>query len=209
MTDKDDCSGPLHDELANDPFEVLELAAADVTMGAQGLLERAVMSRKDMTQRELAEALKVTEGRVSQVLGGEGISNLALLGRYMRALGYEIELTARPANGSVPQINEVSRPAARPGRVLEPAARPERETRPTATSVHVYKQIFASSLGVYTGVSLVDCSEDLGKLTPMGMAKIAGKYELTPSGKEIFTTPVVEVSHEDVFEPEHVTAGRS
>ena len=73
-------------------------------MKSQGLLERAILKRPDISQAKLAGRLGVTNGRVSQVVNGDGIKNLALLARYMRALGYEIEVTARPVEAGVPQL---------------------------------------------------------------------------------------------------------
>jgi transcriptional regulator with XRE-family HTH domain len=108
-TEQDEFETSLYDEFLRNPREALELAAAEVTMKAQGLLEQATLQRPDITQADLAGRLGVTDGRVSQVVNGDGIKNLALLARYMRALGYEIEMFARPVEAGAQELTQSHR----------------------------------------------------------------------------------------------------
>ena len=85
---------------AQTPEGARELAAAEVMVKASTLLWKA-FEQSGMTQRELAEALEVTEGRVSQVLHGDGNIRLSTLARYLRVTGYLAKLEAVPADSSV------------------------------------------------------------------------------------------------------------
>jgi len=49
-----------------------------------------------MDQKELASKIGVSEGRVSQVLNGDGNLRTAAIARYLRALGYKATLSAQP-----------------------------------------------------------------------------------------------------------------
>lgn len=91
------------------PEGARELAAAQVMVKATTLLWKA-FERSGLSQRELAEALDVSEGRVSQVLHGDGNVRLSTLARYLRATGYLAQLDAVPADSSVPPLrSRVSR----------------------------------------------------------------------------------------------------
>lgn len=74
----------------------LGLAAARLAVETAQLLTTAFAARKDIDQKALAEIVGVSEGRVSQVLHGDGNVHVATLARYLAALGYEADLTARP-----------------------------------------------------------------------------------------------------------------
>lgn len=80
-------------ELEADPGHNLELAAARAEVRVAGLLRRA-FEASAMSQRDLAERVGVTEGRVSQVLNSEGNLRVTTIARYLRALGYSFELYA-------------------------------------------------------------------------------------------------------------------
>lgn len=73
----------------------LGLAAARLAVETAQLLKAAFAARKDIDQKELARIIGVSEGRVSQVLHGDGNVHVATLARYLTAMGYEAELTAR------------------------------------------------------------------------------------------------------------------
>ncbi len=85
---------------ASTPEGARELAAAEVMVRASTLLWRA-FEQSGLSQRELADSLGVTEGRVSQILHGDGNVRLSTLARYLRATGYLTKLEAVPASGSV------------------------------------------------------------------------------------------------------------
>ena len=74
----------------------LGMAAAKLALEAARLLSLAFSARKDLDQKKLAEMIGVSEGRISQILNGDGNVHIATLARYMNAMGYEIELLAKP-----------------------------------------------------------------------------------------------------------------
>lgn len=80
-----------------------EMAAARLELRAATLLGLA-HDASGKSQKELADLLGVTEGRVSQVLGGPGDLRLSTLARYLRALGYMPELEVSPASPDLPEI---------------------------------------------------------------------------------------------------------
>jgi len=79
-----------------------------------GLLNEA-LAVSGRTQVEIAEALGVTAGRVSQVFSGEGNIRISTLARYLRAMGYSLELNARPVVGNLARIGGSRRKRSRPG----------------------------------------------------------------------------------------------
>ncbi|MFJ6374152.1 helix-turn-helix domain-containing protein [Pseudarthrobacter oxydans] len=68
------------------------------------MLAVAFSTRSDIDQKDLAKLVGVTEGRVSQVLHGDGNVHIGTLGRYMAALGYELELSAKVLDPKVPPL---------------------------------------------------------------------------------------------------------
>lgn len=99
----------LVERVDEDPERNLELAAARAEIRAIHLLRRA-FEASGMTQKNLAERVGVTEGRVSQVLHSEGNLRVTTIARYLRALGYRFELNAKPAEEGVrPLRQRVSR----------------------------------------------------------------------------------------------------
>ncbi|MCX2965610.1 helix-turn-helix domain-containing protein [Gordonia aquimaris] len=95
MTDR---NSSLYDEVAATDVGAQSLAAADLAGQVMRLLEQAVREA-GVDQKTLASRLGVTEGRVSQVLNGDGNLRVAAVGRYLRALGYEVTLSAKPVDG--------------------------------------------------------------------------------------------------------------
>lgn len=96
-----------------------EVEATDA--GAQGLaaaklagevnrLLHAALAASNLEQKDLADKIGVTQGRVSQVLNGDGNVRIAALARYLRALGYEAEITLKPVDAGVPEIASSRRP---------------------------------------------------------------------------------------------------
>ncbi|OBK30141.1 hypothetical protein A5659_03615 [Mycobacterium sp. 1165196.3] len=86
------------------------LAAADLA-GQVSRVLHAALAASGMDQKDLAEKLGVTQGRVSQVLNGDGNLRIAAVARYLRALGYEATIAARPVEGGPTEL-----PARRPPR---------------------------------------------------------------------------------------------
>ncbi|KJL18828.1 helix-turn-helix protein [Microbacterium azadirachtae] len=88
---------------AQTPEGARELAAAEIMVKASTLMWKA-FEQSGLTQRQLADALDVSEGRVSQILHGDGNVRLSTLARYLRATGYLARLEAEPADPSVPPL---------------------------------------------------------------------------------------------------------
>lgn len=84
------------------------LAAADLAGQVMRLLQQA-LDASELDQKSLAEKLGVTQGRVSQVLNGDGNMKIAAVARYLRALGYETRLTASPVISGLPALPRESR----------------------------------------------------------------------------------------------------
>lgn len=80
-----------------------EFSAARALQRSHGLIHEALRA-SEMSQRELAEALEVTEGRVSQVLSGEADVLVTTVARYLAATGYMLDLTAHPQVEGRPRI---------------------------------------------------------------------------------------------------------
>ena len=84
------------------------LAAADLAAQVMRILEQA-LDASGLDQKALAERLGVTQGRVSQVLNGDGNLRVAAVARYLRALGYETHLSATPVDPGNPTLPRASR----------------------------------------------------------------------------------------------------
>jgi predicted XRE-type DNA-binding protein len=91
------------------------LAAADLAAQVMRILEQA-LDASGLDQKALAEKLGVTQGRVSQVLNGDGNLRVAAVARYLRALGYETHLSANPIDPGNPALPRVSRRRGAPAR---------------------------------------------------------------------------------------------
>lgn len=115
MTDKHARPTLIEQEEATDTGSQ-GLAAADLAGQVMRLLEQA-LDASGLEQKDLAEKLGVTQGRVSQVLNGDGNMRVAAVARYLRALGYQTHLSATPVEPGRPDLpREASRrrrPAAR------------------------------------------------------------------------------------------------
>jgi predicted XRE-type DNA-binding protein len=84
------------------------LAAADLAAQVMRILEQA-LDASDLDQKALAEKLGVTQGRVSQVLNGDGNLRVAAVARYLRALGYQTHISATPVDPGNPGLPRASR----------------------------------------------------------------------------------------------------
>lgn len=116
MTDQPDPT--LIDEEQATDAGAQGLAAADLAGQVVRLLQQA-LDASELDQKALAEKLGVTQGRVSQVLNGDGNMKIAAVARYLRALGYETRLTASPVISGLPTLPHESR--RRPARVPQSA----------------------------------------------------------------------------------------
>ena len=104
---------PLSDlsRLKADPRGAIELSAAKLEAQFDWALDMALQARPDITQQQLAERLGVSPGRVSQVLAGAESPRIVTVARYLRALGYEAEVSLEAAELGVPAIGRHRRAA--------------------------------------------------------------------------------------------------
>jgi len=86
-------------EMEADPSAALELAAARSAVEGSALLSHA-FAAAGLSQKELAQRVGVTEGRVSQVLGTAVNLRLSTVGRYLQAMGFRLSLAAIDADGN-------------------------------------------------------------------------------------------------------------
>lgn len=90
----------LADQIEATPEGRLEMAAARSAVTSIQLLNRA-FEASGLQQKELAAKLGVTDGRVSQVLHGDGNLRVSTLARFLRACGYRLHVAALPADVGV------------------------------------------------------------------------------------------------------------
>lgn len=124
-------------EVLRDPKYQVEEAAAELALEAAQLLRHAAGARQDIDQKNLAEILGVSPGRVSQVLNGDGNIHVGTLAKYMRALGYRVRLTPVSCD-SAPDLKRDSRREA---------------------SVEVYETVIGQASGVRTVLTAVENTE--------------------------------------------------
>lgn len=73
-----------------------EMAAARAEVRVGHLLKKAFRVT-GISQKDLAKRLGVTEGRVSQILNSDGNLRVSTAARYLRAMGYLMQIEAEPA----------------------------------------------------------------------------------------------------------------
>lgn len=120
MTDKPAVPTLLEEEDATDAG-AQGLAAANLAGQVMRLLEQA-LDASGLEQKDLAEKLGVTQGRVSQVFHGDGNMRIAAVARYLRALGYETRISATPFGSggqALPRETQRMRTRARQSAVTE------------------------------------------------------------------------------------------
>ncbi|MBM7503513.1 hypothetical protein ACFPER_08525 [Agromyces aurantiacus] len=100
---------PLLDAIEDDPQLAVELAAAELPIQMHALLHCALDARPDLSRRDIAARLRVTEGRVSQILNGEDDLRASTFARYFRALGYRLITRLVPTDPDAPQIQVANR----------------------------------------------------------------------------------------------------
>lgn len=132
----------LYDDVASTSQGSAELAAARAASRVARLMGSA-HKRSGVSQTAMAEALRVSKGRISQLLNGDGNVKVSSLAKVLDALGYELSLEAKPKNDSVPELTRRS------------ATRANVST-PPADHVWAWKQHFASGEGITCVVLLMD-----------------------------------------------------
>lgn len=98
----------------------IELAAATATAEVARLLHW-MSTTSTRRQTQIADLLSVSDGRVSQVLNGDGNITVAALAKYARAYGYTTRIILAPAESG-------ARPLPAPGRARRrgPSVEPNR-----------------------------------------------------------------------------------
>jgi DNA-binding phage protein len=90
----------LYEERMSTPAGKASLAAAEAAAQVMNLLDVA-KADSGMTQKQLGQTLGITEGRVSQVMSGDGNFHIATVARFLDAMGAKLTLGAVTANGRV------------------------------------------------------------------------------------------------------------
>lgn len=75
----------------------LDAAAAEAAVESVALINEAIVA-SGLLQSQLARELGITEGRVSQVVNGDGNVRVSTLARFLRASGFELNISASPVN---------------------------------------------------------------------------------------------------------------
>jgi len=87
------------EERGSTPRGAQALAAAKLAIRVIRLIWYAKGAAR-ITSKVLADRLGVTEGRVSQVINGDGNVHIATLARFMHAMGYEVQIKATPISAA-------------------------------------------------------------------------------------------------------------
>ncbi|MDG4667992.1 helix-turn-helix transcriptional regulator [Mycobacterium sp. 236(2023)] len=123
------------------------LAAADLAGQANRVLQ-AALDASELDQKDLAAKLGVSPGRVSQVVNSDGNLRIAAFARYLRALGYEATITARPVESGLPELQtrRAPRGTMRPiGGTVEPGVEATAKCRHAIEDVARVIGVFRSS----------------------------------------------------------------
>lgn len=147
----------LADRRRSTPEGRMGMAAARLAISTARMLNAAFSARSDIDQKALAGLVGVTEGRVSQVLHGDGNVHVATLARYMSALGYELELVAKPVTTDAPPLK---------ARTPRRSKRPNRDRRPI---VLLYQMGTLRDAGV--GMETIELITEAGETPPMVLTR--------------------------------------
>lgn len=124
-----------------------------------------------LSAKEIATDLGVTEGRVSQVLNGDGNLHIASIARYLGACGYELQLAAVPLDPS-------TRPPVRTERRRRPAP-PPRADHPQTWDV--FEQHTISRDGVQVNFAIIHRTSG-AQAEPLTKPARIGEMRLDPDG---------------------------
>lgn len=143
----------------------LSLAAATLALKTLQLIH-TVKARRGLTNKDLAAKLEVSEGRISQILNGDGNLHIATVGRFLAACDFELTLLAKPTE-SVLGLTEVS---------SERKARSRSASRAAITSSwtkHAFTLHFGGADGVFEHITVVDSRGDQAPI-PLDMPSDIG-----------------------------------
>ncbi|GAA1612352.1 helix-turn-helix domain-containing protein [Actinoplanes couchii] len=167
MTGSDD-SPSLYQERASTPRGRLGLAAASAAAKIARLLH-AAKTASGMTSKEIATGLDVTEGRVSQVLSGDGNLHIATIARFVRAMGYELQVTAVPIEPGRPALDLLGRRSRRKG-----SGRDEK-------TYEVFLQTFLTHEGPVR-VPMMVAADEVLRPAPHGAPDQVARVRVSPRG---------------------------
>lgn len=171
----------LFEERSSTRLGAQGLAAARLAVKVVRILLGA-MRTTAISQKELAKRLNISEGRVSQVLNGDGNVHISTLAKFMRAMDYEVEIVARPLRPELPVLDGTSA-----------RRRPARSTARPQNDYEHYEQLFLTSHGVMRVPMFVPSDDTLGcvpegKPQHVGRVTIAGG-KVSRSAKKLAARP--------------------
>ncbi|WP_410794080.1 hypothetical protein [Kribbella sp. C-35] len=149
----------------------LATIAAKAAFKVVDLINSAKTAAK-VSNKQMALDLGVTDGRVSQVLNGDGNLRVATIARFLAVCGYELEISARPASSERPPLSQRRR--------RKPAQRP---TRDDGQTWDVYEQHTVSREGVQRNFALIHRVSGLSAAPLTKPVKI-GAIELHTAGAD-------------------------
>jgi hypothetical protein len=81
----------------------MDMAAARLVSSVGGLMQRALAMTGKRNQ-EVAQEMRVTPGRITQLLNADGNIKVSTLARFMEACGYEVVISALPKKEGLPSL---------------------------------------------------------------------------------------------------------
>jgi transcriptional regulator with XRE-family HTH domain len=160
----------LVEKYESTPAGAQGLAAANLA-GQVVRLIHAALDASGLEQKDLAEMIGVTEGRVSQVVNSDGNLRIAALARYMRALGYELTISAKPVEPGLPDL---PRPARRTTRQSESVSEDCGWSALLNEATTVYRGVWDTA----PGPSIIDYRVDEGSLAGRWRDAFSGSLSL-------------------------------
>jgi transcriptional regulator with XRE-family HTH domain len=175
MTGQRNGEPSLYAERGSTLIGLLGITAAAAAARVSKLLY-AAKDASGLSSKEIATRLSITEGRVSQVLKGDGNVHIATAARFLRAMGYELTLSAKPTDPDRKPLNLDGR-------------RSRRKQKPDdAKTYEVYVQMFLTHEGPMKVPMLVPADDTL-RTTPHGNPAQIGRIRVSSEGKVRPLTP--------------------
>lgn len=169
MTNDGNASSSYYERRASSPQGRLGLAAAAAAASVSRLLH-AAKAASGLSSKEIATGLAVTEGRVSQVFSGDGNLHIATLARFVRAMGYELKISAVPIDKGRPELNLLGR------RSRRKAAEEAGET------YEVFVQTFLTHEGPVK-VPMMVAADNVLRAAPHGSPTPVATVKVSPKGR--------------------------
>lgn len=166
MTTPTDSRKSLIEEHAITKRGAEALAAARLALRVIRLLLSAKES-SGVSQKDLASRLDVSDGRVSQVMSGDGNIHIATLARFMHAMGYEVEVNAVPLRPGLKRLHGRTQRRAR-----------HRGPNEESSDFEVYEQNFLTAHGPVRVPMYIPTDDVLG-CAPEGRPERIGRVRIT------------------------------